>query len=96
MIRSKIGLSCLEDETDEDWAFVMGVNLTGVVHCLRAEVKSFSEKGGSIVNGSRVAGLQGRPTAGSYVASKHGVIGLTKALAKEVGPRGIRVNCFAP
>ncbi|CZR65134.1 related to D-arabinitol 2-dehydrogenase [Phialocephala subalpina] len=97
VICPKIGQAFLEDESDEDWAFVLDVNLTGVMHCLRAEVKiGEMEEGGAIVNASSVAGLQGRVTAGSYVASKHGVIGLTKTVAKEVGGRGLRVNCIAP
>ncbi|KAF2787169.1 oxidoreductase [Melanomma pulvis-pyrius CBS 109.77] len=97
VISPKIGEAFLDDETEEDWEFVLGINLTGVMHCMRAEVKiGGMGKGGAIVNASSVAGLQGRVTAGSYVASKHGVIGLTKTVAKEVGPRGVRVNCIAP
>ncbi|KAH6709673.1 hypothetical protein BKA61DRAFT_579726 [Leptodontidium sp. MPI-SDFR-AT-0119] len=75
----------------------MDVNLTGMMHCLRAQVKNGNFwSGGAIVIASSVAGLQGRPTAGSYAASKHGVIGLTSTVAKEVGTRGMRVNCIAP
>lgn len=97
VICPKIGEEYLENETDEDWAFVLGINLTGVMHCMRAEIKIGGiARGGAIVNASSVAGLQGRVTASSYVASKHGVIGLTKTVAKEVGPRGVRVNCIAP
>lgn len=97
VICPKIGEEFLENETEEDWAFVLGINLTGVMHCMRAEIKIGEiGNGGAIVNASSVAGLQGRVTAGSYVASKHGVIGLTKTVAKEVGPRGVRVNCIAP
>lgn len=97
VICPKIGVNFLENETERDWAFVMDVNLTGMMHCLRAEVKIGEvSQGSAIVNVSSVAGLQGRPTAGSYVASKHGVIGLTRTVAKEVGGRGIRVNCIAP
>lgn len=97
VICPKIGQVFLDDETEEDWEFVLGVNLTGVMHCMRAGVKiGKMGKGSAIVNASSVAGLQGRETAGAYVASKHGVIGLTKTVAKEVGPRGVRVNCIAP
>ncbi|PVH84294.1 3-oxoacyl-reductase [Cadophora sp. DSE1049] len=97
VICPKIGVNFLENETEEDWAFVMDINLTGMMHCLRAEVQIGElGKGSAIVNVSSIAGLQGRPTAGSYVASKHGVIGLTRTVAKEVGRRGVRVNCIAP
>lgn len=97
MICPRIGEIFLEDESEEDWEFVLGINLTGVMHCMRAQIKlGGMGKGGAIVNASSVAGLQGRVTAGSYVASKHGVIGLTKTMAKEVGPKGVRVNCIAP
>lgn len=97
VICPRIGEIFLEDESEEDWEFVLGINLTGVMHCMRAQIKLGGlGKGGAIVNASSVAGLQGRVTAGSYVASKHGVIGLTKTMAKEVGPKGVRVNCIAP
>lgn len=79
----------------EEWNFVIGVNLTGVMHCLRAQMKAISD-GGSIVNAASIAGLQGRPNNAAYSASKHGVIGLTKSAAKEIGARGVRVNSFAP
>lgn len=80
-----------------DWELVLGINLTGVMHCMRAQSKlGGMGQGGAIVNASSVAGLQGRVTAGSFVASKHGVIGLTKTMAKDMGPKGVRVNCIAP
>ncbi|KAJ9641013.1 hypothetical protein H2199_005681 [Coniosporium tulheliwenetii] len=61
-----------------------------------AGVRHFSKEGGSIVNAASIAGLMGRPNTSAYVASKHGVIGLTRSVAKETGVRGIRVNCIAP
>lgn len=81
---------------DEDWGFVMGVNVTGLMHCLRAELKVM-EDGGSVVNASSVAGLRGGMCT-PYATSKHAVIGLTRCAAKdvEVGGRGIRVNAVAP
>lgn len=75
--------------------FILDINLNGVMHCLRAQLKHLAP-GGSIVNASSSAGLQGQASNGAYVASKHGVIGLTKTAAKEVGALKQRVNCIAP
>ncbi|EON67603.1 hypothetical protein W97_06971 [Coniosporium apollinis CBS 100218] len=86
----------VEDQDSGEWDFVLGVNLTGVMHCLSAQVRHFSKEGGSIVNAASIAGLMGRPNTSAYVASKHGVIGLTRSVAKETGVRRIRVNCIAP
>lgn len=86
----------VEDQQTEDWNFVLAINLTGMMYCMRAQLQNMNEKG-SIVNASSVAGLIGFANCASYGASKYGVIGLTKCAAKEVGPsRGIRVNCIAP
>lgn len=76
-------------------SLVVNVNLKGVMLCLKSQLKVISD-GGSIVNAASIAGLQGRPNNAAYSASKHGVIGLTRSAAKEVGNRGIRVNCIAP
>ncbi|KAF4448170.1 short chain dehydrogenase reductase family [Fusarium albosuccineum] len=81
-------------DTDK-WKFVLDINLTGLMHCLRSEMPHVAP-GGSVVNASSVMGLQGRANSGAYAASKHGVIGLSRCVAKEAGPRGIRVNCIAP
>lgn len=80
---------------NEDWDFVMGVNVTGTMYSQRAELNNMKD-GGSIVNASSVAGLRGGAMAAAYSTSKHAVIGLTKSAAKEMGPRGIRVNAVAP
>jgi NAD(P)-dependent dehydrogenase (short-subunit alcohol dehydrogenase family) len=67
------------------------------MHVLRESIKLMSDNAGcSIVAVSSVAGLQGMPAMAAYCASKHGVIGLARSLAKEMAPRGIRVNCVAP
>lgn len=95
VIPKTIGVGGIAEMTVEEWDFVIGVNLTGVMHCMRAQMKSIAD-GGSIVNASSIAGLTGRPNNGAYAASKHGVIGLTKSAAKEIGSRGVRVNSFAP
>jgi NAD(P)-dependent dehydrogenase (short-subunit alcohol dehydrogenase family) len=85
----------IEKEEDDHWNFLLGVNLTGVMNCMRAAVPHM-KSGGSIVNASSILGLEGAAGRAAYCASKHGVIGLTRATAKDVGKRGIRVNCFAP
>lgn len=84
-------------ETDEDelWNWIIKINVMGVVNCLRAQIPRL-QKGASIVNAASILGKQGAPGAAAYCASKHGVLGLSRASAKDVGPRGIRVNCFAP
>ena len=74
---------------------MVGVNLTGVFYCMRAEVRAMAGPG-SIVNAASVAGLEGYALNANYTASKHGVVGLTRSGAKEVGKRNIRVNAIAP
>ncbi|HEV8457975.1 MAG TPA: 3-oxoacyl-ACP reductase family protein [Methylomirabilota bacterium] len=83
--------------SDEDWARVLAVNLTSVFLCCRAAVKVMLGQGaGRIINIASIAGKEGNPTLVPYSAAKAGVIGLTKALAKEVATRGIFVNAVAP
>ena len=85
------------DITNEDWNAMVGVNLSGVFYCCRAALPyMIRQKAGSIVNVSSMWGICGASCEVHYSAVKAGVIGLTKALAKEVGPSGIRVNCIAP
>ncbi|MFF2195444.1 3-oxoacyl-[acyl-carrier-protein] reductase [Streptomyces sp. NPDC058157] len=82
---------------DEDWRQVLGVNLDGTYHVCRSVVfEMMKRKSGCIVNISSVAGVYGHATQTNYSASKAGIIGFTKALAKEVGPYGIRANAVAP
>ena len=95
VIGKQIGKADVEDIDDDDWDFVLGVNLKGVLNCLRAEIKNIKD-GGSIVNAASIAGIMGMPKNGAYIASKHAVVGLTRASAKELGPRAIRVNAIAP
>jgi len=86
----------LQELQQDDWDLVMGVNLTGIMQCMRAQLKVMQD-GGAIVNAASIAGLMGRKRDSAYSASKHGVIGLTKSAAQEVGSdRKIRVNCVAP
>lgn len=87
----------LADCTDDQWHRVMGVNLDGVFYTMRAAIPGMvSRKGGSIVTVSSMWGVTGGSCEGVYSAAKAGVIGLTKAVAKELGPSGVRVNCLAP
>lgn len=82
--------------TAEEWAHVMNVDLTGVFYCIKHEVRAMKERGGAIVNTSSGSGLRGQVNAADYVAAKHGVQGLTKAVATEVGAFGIRINSVNP
>ena len=85
------------DITDKDWRKTIGVNLDGVFYCCREALKAMiSKKQGVIINISSMWGEVGASCEVHYSASKAGVIGLTKALAKEVGLSGVRVNCIAP
>lgn len=85
------------DITDEDWHRMLNVNLTGVFNCSRAVLPyMIHEKNGRIVNISSMWGQVGASCEVHYSAAKAGVIGLTKALAQEVAPSGITVNCVAP
>ena len=87
----------LTDVTDEDWARMMGVNVTGTFLCCRAAIPHMvRQKSGRIITVSSVWGIAGASCEAHYSASKAAVIGLTKALAKELGPSGITVNCVAP
>jgi NAD(P)-dependent dehydrogenase (short-subunit alcohol dehydrogenase family) len=83
--------------SDEDWARVIAVDLTSVFLCCRAAVKVMLGQGaGRIINIASIAGKEGNPTLVPYSTAKAGVIGLTKALAREVATRGIFVNAVAP
>ncbi|MDB5044879.1 MAG: 3-oxoacyl-ACP reductase [Deinococcus sp.] len=82
---------------DEDWNAVLDTNLTSAFTASRAALKHMMRaRAGRIINIASVVGLMGNPGQANYVASKAGLIGLTKALAKEYGGRGITVNAVAP
>lgn len=85
------------DISDADWSRMIEVNLGGVFRFCRAVLPTMiRQKSGAIVNISSIWGLVGASCEVHYSAAKAGIIGLTKALAKETGPSGIRVNCVAP
>ncbi len=87
----------ITDTTDEEWERMLSVNLSGVFYPIRAAVPGMvRRRQGSIVTVSSMWGVTGGSCETAYSAAKAGVIGLTKALAKELGPSRIRVNCVAP
>jgi len=82
--------------SEEEWDQVIRVNLKGVFTCTKAVIRHMLKKGGSIVNISSIAGLMGNAGQSNYAASKAGIVGFTKAVAREYGERNIRVNAVAP
>lgn len=85
------------DITDQDWRQLFNVNVDGTFRCCRAVLPHFiHRKAGRIITLSSMWGITGGSCEVAYSASKAAIIGLTKALAKEVGPSGITVNCVAP
>jgi 3-oxoacyl-[acyl-carrier protein] reductase len=82
---------------EEDWDAVINVNLKSAFNCIKAISKIMvRQKSGRIINLASVVGVMGNPGQANYVASKAGMIGLTKTVAKELGSRGITVNAVAP
>jgi len=82
---------------EEDWDKVLQVNLKGTFNCLRAVIRTMvKQREGRVINISSVIGLRGNIGQANYAASKAGIIGLTKSVAKEVGRYGITVNAIAP
>jgi 3-oxoacyl-[acyl-carrier protein] reductase len=83
--------------SDEDWSAVIDTNLRGAFHTCRAVARGMMKRRrGAIVNISSIVGVHGNPGQTNYSASKAGIIGFTKALARELGIRGVRANVVAP
>jgi NAD(P)-dependent dehydrogenase (short-subunit alcohol dehydrogenase family) len=90
------GVAPIEDLDEALWDRVIGVNLKGMYTVIRAAVPHMKARGGAIVTMGSEAGLTGQPNLAAYCASKGGVINMTRALALELIPHGIRVNCLSP
>ncbi|MGV0070468.1 SDR family NAD(P)-dependent oxidoreductase [Mycobacterium colombiense] len=85
-----------ESMTDEDWEQDLAVNLNGPFYLCRAALPQLLERGGNIVNVSSIAGVEGQAYSAGYCAAKHGLIGLTRALAVEYTADRLRVNAVCP
>ncbi|GME60294.1 Short-chain dehydrogenase/reductase SDR [Neofusicoccum parvum] len=105
IVNEGINIKAVDETPDEEWDQVLGVNLKGTMVCVSEEVREMKlltqkapkeNRGFSIVNASSIVGLRGHARASAYSAAKHGVLGLTKSVAKEVGEWNIRVNAVAP
>ncbi len=82
---------------DDEWDDVIAINLTSAFILCRAALRNMMRRGsGRIINIASISGVVGNPGQGNYAASKAGLVGMTKSLAREVASRGITANCIAP
>ena len=86
----------VDQMSTEEWRRVISINLDGQFLCIKAQIPAMKARGGSIINIASIMGAIARDGAAAYVASKHGVIGLTKAVAIECAPHNLRVNAVGP
>ncbi len=87
----------IEETSEEDWDRVIAINLKGVFLCVRAQIRHMRTRGrGTIVNTASNVAFAGAPGGTAYVATKHGIVGITRSVALEVASTDIRVNCIAP
>lgn len=98
LLVNNAGLAGADPDGDDEafWDAIIATNLTASWRCARAALKRLPDRTGRIVNIASVLGLQGVPDQVAYCAAKHGVVGLTKALAMQAAPRGITVNAVCP
>ena len=89
-------LALTADYPLEAWQQVIGVNLTGVFHCMKYQIPELLKTRGAIVNVASILGQVGFAQAPAYTAAKHGVLGLTKAAALEYAAQGVRINAVGP
>jgi NAD(P)-dependent dehydrogenase (short-subunit alcohol dehydrogenase family) len=89
--------SPVADYPEDEWRRILSIDLDGVFYCCKAALPHMLERGsGRIVNIASISGKEGNPNMAAYSTAKAGVIGFTKALAKEVATRGVYVNCVTP
>lgn len=98
VVGKHIGIHNITQLSDEERKFANDVNLTSVFYALRAQLQAMEKlgNGGSIVNAASTAGIEGNAKNANYSAAKHGVVGLSRSAAKEVGRSRIRINAIAP
>ena len=88
--------SLTADYSIEGWRKVIHINLNSVFYCMKYEIPEILKNGGAIINMTSILGMVGSPSSSAYVASKHGIIGLTKSAAIEYGAQGVRINAVGP